>query len=115
MDQRLLDRIVDLTYSNPNFPRILNRDLRPVIQRACISSPNGRASNVFISGIPYALDADRPFTAPVYAVFSRGQRGLPIPLVIYRRLSMSFSLKTKHCKAISEIDSIPFDKSPLFQ
>jgi hypothetical protein len=33
--RELLDLIVELTQSIPNFPRILNRDLQPVPQRAC--------------------------------------------------------------------------------
>jgi hypothetical protein len=79
MDDRLLNRIVHLTVSNPTFPRILNRDLRPVLQHASISSPNGPASNLFISSISYALDTYRQFITPVYAVFSRCNQGLPIP------------------------------------
>jgi hypothetical protein len=65
----LLDHIVELTQSIPNFPRILNRDLRPVLQHARVSSSNAGASNVFVSGIPYALDSYRQFITPVYAVF----------------------------------------------
>jgi hypothetical protein len=57
MGRELLDHIVELTQSIPNFPRVLNCDLRPVLQHARISSPNAGASNVFISGIPYALDS----------------------------------------------------------
>jgi hypothetical protein len=79
MDEELLDPIVELTHSTPSFPRILNRNLRPVLQHTCISSPYGPASTVFISGVPYALDTYRQFTTPVYAVFSRCGRGLPIP------------------------------------
>jgi hypothetical protein len=115
MDQPLLDRIVDRTDSNPNCPRILNRDLRPAIQHACISSPNGPASNVFISGVSYALGTYRQFTTPVYDVFSRDQPGLRIPPGDIKKMINAILDKTKHCKAISEIDSIPFDKSPLFQ
>jgi hypothetical protein len=79
LDQRLLDRIADLTDSDPNFPRILNYDLRPVIQHVCVSSPNGPTSSVFISGISYALDIYPQFITPVNAVFSRGRQSLPIP------------------------------------
>jgi hypothetical protein len=57
MGRELLDHIVELTQSIPNFPRVLNRDLRPVLQYARVSSPDAGASNVFISGIPYALDS----------------------------------------------------------
>jgi hypothetical protein len=43
----------------------MNRDLRPVIQNAKITSPNSPASTLFISGIPYALDIFRQFLTPV--------------------------------------------------
>jgi hypothetical protein len=79
MGRELLDHIVELTLSIPNFPRILNRDLRPVLQHARVSPPNASASNVFISGIPYALDSYRQFITPVYAVFFRTQQRIPIP------------------------------------
>jgi hypothetical protein len=57
MGRELLDHIVELIQSIPNFPRILNRDLRPVLQHACALSPNAGASRAFISDIPYALDS----------------------------------------------------------
>jgi hypothetical protein len=71
MGRQLLDHIVKLTQLIPNFPRILNRDLRLVLQHAPVSSPNAGASNLFISGIPYALDSCHQFIIPVYAVFFR--------------------------------------------
>jgi hypothetical protein len=79
MDERLLNRVVQLSESRPNFPLILNHDLRPVLQYHRISAPNGPASNLFISGVSYALDTYCQFTMPVYAVFSRNDRGLPMP------------------------------------
>jgi hypothetical protein len=39
----------------PNFPRILNVYLRPVIHNAQMSSPKAAASTVFLTGIPSAL------------------------------------------------------------
>jgi hypothetical protein len=78
MGKQLLNCIVQLTESNPNFPRILNRDLRPVLHHASVASPNGPASTLFISGIPYALDSYRQFSTPVYAVFSRGDAVSPV-------------------------------------
>jgi hypothetical protein len=54
----------------------LNHDLRPVLQYTCTSAPNGPASNIFISGVPYVLDTYRQFSTPVYAVFSRNDRRL---------------------------------------
>jgi hypothetical protein len=76
--RELLDRIVELTQSIPNFPRILNCDLWPVLQHARVSSPNVGASKVFISGTPYALDPYRQFVTPVYAVFFFTQQRTPI-------------------------------------
>jgi hypothetical protein len=75
----LLHPIVELVQSIPNFPRILNRDLRPVLQHARVSSPNAGALNLFISGIPYALDSYRQFVTPVYAVFFPTQQRILIP------------------------------------
>jgi hypothetical protein len=77
MDERLLNRIVQLSESRPNFPRILNHDLRPVLQYTRISAPDSPASNLFISGVPYALNPYRQFTTPVDAVFSLSDRCLP--------------------------------------
>jgi hypothetical protein len=79
MGRELLGRIVELTQSIPNFPRISNRDLRPVLQHARVSSPNAGTSNVFISGIPYALGSYRQFITPVYAFFFRRSQRIPIP------------------------------------
>jgi hypothetical protein len=75
----LLDNIVELTQSIPNFPQILNLDLRPVLQHACISLSNAGASNVFISGISDALDSYRQFITPVCTIFFRTQQWIPIP------------------------------------
>jgi hypothetical protein len=77
--RELLGPIVELTQSISNFPRILNRDLRPVLQHVRASSSNTGASNVFISSIPCALKSYRQFITPVYAVFFRTQQPIPIP------------------------------------
>jgi hypothetical protein len=77
MDEGLLNHIIELTESNQNCPRLLNRDLRPVLRYACVSWLNAKASNDFMSGISYAFDTYREFTTPVYAVFNRNDRGLP--------------------------------------
>jgi hypothetical protein len=103
LGRELLGHIVELTQSIPNFPRILNRDLRPILQHARVSLPNAGASNVSISGIPYALDSYRQFITPVYAIFFRTQQRIPMPLAVQKRLSLLFSHKTEHSKVISEI------------
>jgi hypothetical protein len=54
----------------PNFPNILNRDLRPVIQNANIRAPRASGLMVFIPGIPYTCDSYRQFLTPVYPVFN---------------------------------------------
>jgi hypothetical protein len=59
MGRELLDHIIELTQSIPNFSWILNRDLRPILQHARVLLPDAGASNVFISGISYALDSYR--------------------------------------------------------
>jgi hypothetical protein len=68
MDERLFNRIIQPTDANSNFSLILNRDLRPVYQYACESFSERFSSNLIISGIPYAVNTYRQFTAPVYAV-----------------------------------------------
>jgi hypothetical protein len=78
MGRELLDHIVELTQSIPDFPWILNCDLQPVLQHARVSSPNSGASNVFISGIPYAFDSYRQLVTPVYTVFFRKQQRIPV-------------------------------------
>jgi hypothetical protein len=55
---------------SPNFPRLLNKDLRPVLQHAHVSSPNGATSTVFLKGILYAVDSFRQFLTSVYAIFN---------------------------------------------
>jgi hypothetical protein len=53
MDPAILRQIDEFGRWNPNFPRLLNRDLRPVIQNPQIQCPNGPASNVFISSFRF--------------------------------------------------------------
>jgi hypothetical protein len=79
MGRELLDHIVELAQSIPNFPQILNRGLRPVLQHFRVSSPNSGAPSVFISGIPRALESYRQFITPVYAALFRTQQRIPIP------------------------------------
>jgi hypothetical protein len=79
MGKQLLARIIQVIESSPNFSRFENRDLRPVPQHAWVSSPNGPVSNLFITGISFALDTYCQFTTLVYAVFGRNDRSLLIP------------------------------------
>jgi hypothetical protein len=78
MEERILAAVEEASQCDANFDRKVNRDLRPVIQNAKITSPNGPASNLFISGIPYALDIFRQFLTPVYAIFDRSERRLAL-------------------------------------
>jgi hypothetical protein len=103
MGRELLDHILELTQSIPTFLWILNRDLRPVLQHARVSSPNAGASNVFMSGIPYALDSYRQFTTPGYATFFRTQQRNPIPPGGTEEINAYILPKTEHSKVISEI------------
>jgi hypothetical protein len=52
-----LNRIGYLTRPSPNLPRLMNRDLQPVLQHFHVCFPRGSGSNLFKSGIPFALDA----------------------------------------------------------
>jgi hypothetical protein len=54
----------------PNCPGSPNRDLRPVIHKAHIASPNAGASTVFLTGVPYAIDSYRQCVTPVYAILN---------------------------------------------
>jgi hypothetical protein len=76
MGERILAAVEDASQCDANFARNLNRDLRPVIQNAKITSHNGPASTVFISRIPYAVDIFRQFLSPVYAIFDESERRL---------------------------------------
>jgi hypothetical protein len=76
MDERILEAVEGASQCDANFARKMDRDLRPVIQNAKITSPNAPASTVFISGIPYAVDIFRQFLTPVYAIFDRFERRL---------------------------------------
>jgi hypothetical protein len=75
MSLDIREQINKLTEMNdPNFPRCLNRYLRPVIQNAKIASPNSAASTIFVLGIPYAVGSFRQFLTPVYAIFNAIER-----------------------------------------
>jgi hypothetical protein len=69
MVPHLPDHIMELTQRNSNLPRILNRDLPPVLQHACVSSSNAGSLIFLISGIPYTLDSYGQFAIPMYTVF----------------------------------------------
>jgi hypothetical protein len=79
MDKRSLNRAVQPTDVNSYFPRILNRDFRPVFQYVCGSFSYHLTSNLIISGIPYAWTTYLQYIPPVYALFSWNDRGLEIP------------------------------------
>jgi hypothetical protein len=60
--------------TSPNFLRIFNKDLRPVIQNVNIRSPRAGGSAIFITGIPYARDSYRQFLTALYPVFNAVDR-----------------------------------------
>jgi hypothetical protein len=78
LDKSTLRQIRETAQSNPNFPRLLNRDLLVVVQNAQIHSSNRQASNMFISRIPHAIDTFQQFVSPVYAAFWRYDSNFPI-------------------------------------
>jgi hypothetical protein len=73
MPQRLLQRIMVQLTGNANFARWLNQHMRPLMHNAHMRSPRGPASTLFVTGMPYAVDAWGQFSSPVYAVFCRFQ------------------------------------------
>jgi hypothetical protein len=79
MDEQVRNCIGQFLEANSMSPRILNRDLRPVFENAFVSPPYSPLSNLCISEIRYALDIYHQFTILAYAVFSRNDRGLPMP------------------------------------
>jgi hypothetical protein len=73
----------------------LNCDFQPVLQYAYVWSPKACASNLFISGVPYALDTYHQFTTPVYAVSSRNDQGLLAPCGDIKEI-IAFILSQRH-------------------
>jgi hypothetical protein len=73
MPMGLVRKIVRATGHSPNFPRTLNASLRPVLQHASVSAPQGGGSTLFITGIPYAVNAMGQFQTTVYAIFCRNE------------------------------------------
>jgi hypothetical protein len=64
-------RIQEQTSADANFARKLNCALRPVIQNTSVGAPDGPASTLFITGIPYAVDCFGQFETTVDAVFRK--------------------------------------------
>jgi hypothetical protein len=78
MDERLLSGIIQFTQRSSTFPRILNCHLPMVFQHTGVPSPDNLALSFCISGIPCTSDIDRQFLIPIYAIFTRNDRYLPI-------------------------------------
>jgi hypothetical protein len=98
MPMELVRKIVRATVDNPNFPRRLNSSLRPVLQHASVSAPQGAGSTVFITGIPYAVDALGQFQTTVYAIFCRNEggelvQGLEVERLVDEMLSLNPTLR----------------------
>jgi hypothetical protein len=100
MPDDLLVPIAQLSRLNSNFPRQVNWQLRPVMQYASVSSPNAAFSNMFIEGIPYAVDIYRQFRSSVYAVFCKMEQGFPIPVGQLRTTIAAALEKTNHLEII---------------
>jgi hypothetical protein len=96
----------------------LNRDLRPVLEHARVSSPNAGALNVFISGIPCASDSYRQLITSVYAVFFRTQQRIVIlpggtEEIIASILSQSGTVQgylRDRLDSVREIDTVAMDE-----
>jgi hypothetical protein len=55
------------------------------------------------------------FVIPIYTIFSRSDWACQYRLAVSMKLLLSFSVKTDHANAVSEIYSIPDKKSALFR
>jgi hypothetical protein len=108
--------------NDPNFPQLLNKYLRLVIEDSKIAFPNALASKVFITGVPYAVDSSRQFLTLVSAIFnalehqSNGQMAnnehlietilLQNPmLIIYLRKRLNKALERMQCFATGSTDT----------
>jgi hypothetical protein len=76
----------EIAQTNLNYPRRLNRDLRPVIQNADIRAPRAAGSAIFITGVPSAVDTYRQFRTPVYAIFNALDHDQTEPTDLHPRL-----------------------------
>jgi hypothetical protein len=78
LDERLLNRVVQLTEENSKFLLILTEYVQFLFQHACVSSLYGPNSSLFIFGMPYALDTYPQFATHLSAIFSWNDRGSPM-------------------------------------
>jgi hypothetical protein len=106
--------------NNPNFPRTLNRFLRPVLQYAKIASPKAAASTIFINGIPYGRDSSNQFLIPVYAVFNALERqpnriirnqDRIIQKILLLNPTLRIYLRERLDKAVKNISCSPVDST----
>jgi hypothetical protein len=74
----LLARVVRQTEKQPNFPRVLNQGMRPVMHHADMRYPRGGGSTMVVTGMPYGVSGVGQFKTTVYAVFS-GQGNMDVP------------------------------------
>jgi hypothetical protein len=104
--------------NDPNFPRRLNRYLRPVIQNARIASPNSAASTIFITRIPYAVDSFRQFLTPVYAIFNSldressgiiGSHESLIQTILLENATLRRYVRERLTKAVEKMDYFAHD------
>jgi hypothetical protein len=98
MPVELVRKIVRARVDSPNFPRRLNSSLRPVLQHASVSAAQGAGSTVFVTGIPYAVDALGQFQTTVCAIFCRNEggqsvRGLEMWRLVDEMLSLNPTLR----------------------
>jgi hypothetical protein len=78
--------------TSSNFPRIFNKDLRPVIENANIRSLRAGSSTIFTTGIPYARDSYRQFLTyidPVFNALDRNPATVRGPTDIFTRRIVS--------------------------
>jgi hypothetical protein len=104
MDEGLLSRILELTKSNQKFPRLLNRDLRPISNMHVFHHPMQRPQTSSYPAFPMLLILivnSPPLFMPFSVVMSGGCQD---HRVTSKTLLISFCLETGRSLVISEID-----------
>jgi hypothetical protein len=59
-----------ISQSSLHFPRVLMKELDPIIQNVNISLSRAAAKTILITFIPYPIDAYRQFLTPGYGIFN---------------------------------------------
>jgi hypothetical protein len=85
MGRESLDYIVELTQSIPNFPRVLNCDLGPVLQHARVSSPMRVLQTCSYPVFPMLCALTGNSSFPFMQSFYAHSSGFQYPLAVQKR------------------------------